>query len=81
MWKEEDLGHAVKEFIKEEIKVEIRVEKARKIKLKRNEEMVVAELGNWDEKREVMRKKKTPKQGIYIDEDLTREERLIQRGC
>ena len=45
IWKEEDLGHAVKKFIKEEIKVEVRVKRAKKIKLKGNEEIVVAELG------------------------------------
>lgn len=50
MWEEEDLGHTVKEFIKEEIKVEVHVERARKIKLKEKERMVVAKLRSWDKK-------------------------------
>ena len=56
----------------------INVTKAIKMKLK-GEEEVIAEIGSWKEKRMVMSRKKTLKRGIYVDDDLTKEERITQK--
>ena len=53
--------------------------KAIKMKLKGEEEMVLAEIGSWEEKRMVMSRKKTLKRGLYVDDDLTKEERTTQK--
>ena len=79
-WKEGEGEKEVEEFIKENLKVEVEVKEAWKIRMKNGgEEIVVAKLGNWEDKRTVMRKKKELKAGIYIEDDLTREEREVQR--
>lgn len=46
---------------------------------KKGEQGVVAELKSWEEKQEIMRRKKGLEEGIYIDNDLTREERERQQ--
>lgn len=79
-WKEGEGEKGVEEFIRENLKVEVEVKEAWKIGMKSGgEEIVVAKLGNWEDKRAVMRKKRELKAGIYIEDDLTREEREVQR--
>jgi len=39
---------------------------------------VVTELENWEQKKEIMIKKKNLMRGMYIDNDLTRAEREMQ---
>jgi len=40
---------------------------------------VVAELDNWEQKRNVISNKKKLKKGIIIEDDLTKKERGIQQ--
>lgn len=49
---------------------------ARKLKIKEGEEM--AEIKKWEMKKEVMSAKRNLKRGIYTDDDLTKEEKVVQ---
>lgn len=66
-------------FIKENLDVKVAAKNVYKLKIKENKEIVVAELDSWDQKREVMSKKKNLKTGIWIEDGLTKEEREIQK--
>lgn len=68
----------VKKFIKVNLKMEIEVKRAFKIQTERNKSIVVAELKNWEQKKELMIRKRELKTGIYIDNDLIRMEREMQ---
>ena len=68
----------MKDFLKEEVNVKVDIEKVRKIKTRGEEEIVVAEIDSWEEKKEIMRKKGKLKKGIFIDDDLAKQERGIQ---
>ncbi|KAK4873876.1 hypothetical protein RN001_013236 [Aquatica leii] len=62
------------------IKCKSRGEKSDSNKQKMENEMVVAEIGGWEEKQKVMaEKKKLKNTRIYISHDLTWEERRVQR--
>lgn len=79
-WRGDDVKQEAKDFIQNEMKVEVNVTKATKMKLKGEEEMVVVRIGSWEEKCMMMsQKKKTLKQAIYINDDLIKEERVIQK--
>jgi len=56
----------------------VQVEKTFKIQRNENKCIVVAELESWEQKKEIMIKKKNLIRGIYIDNDLTRTERETQ---
>lgn len=60
-------------FVKESLSIEVGVKKAYRIKIKDNKEVVVASLESWDQKREIMSRKKNLRQGIWIEDDLTKE--------
>ncbi|XP_026674460.1 trichohyalin-like [Ceratina calcarata] len=77
-WKERVGEKEVENFLAKELKVDVKVNKAIRIGRGKEKEMILAELRSWEEKREVMQRKKTLKTGIYIDDDLTKEERLVQ---
>jgi len=78
-WREiERLEQEVKEFIRESLKVDVEVKKVRKIRINDNKNIMVAEIDNWEQKREIMSKKELEK-GIIIKDDLTRKEREIQQ--
>lgn len=47
-----------------------------KLKIKGGEE--IAEIEKWEMKKEVMSEQRNLKRGIYIDNDLTKEERVVQ---
>jgi len=79
-WREmEKLDQEVKEFIRESLKVDVEVKKVRKIRINDNKNVMVAEIDNWEQKREIMCKKKELEKGIIIEDDLTRKEREIQQ--
>lgn len=61
------------EVIKE-LKVEISVKKTRKIRVSEDKSMMIAEIENWEQKRE-MSKKENLQRGIIIEDDLTWRER------
>jgi len=79
-WREmERLEQEVKEFIRESLKVDVEVKKVRKIRINDNKNIMVAEIDSWEQKREIMSKKKELEKGIIIKDDLTRKEREIQQ--
>lgn len=47
--------------------------------VKDQESVTVVQIGEWEKKREIMAKKRNLKKLIYIEDDLTREEREVQR--
>jgi len=79
-WREtERLEQEVKEFIRESLKTDIEVKKVRKIRITDKKYVMVAEIDSWEQKKEIMSKKKGLEKGIIIEDDLTRKEREIQQ--
>lgn len=79
IWRREGIEEEVSKFVKEKLKIEVGVKKAYRIRIRENRDIVIASLENWEQKREVMSRKKNLGQGIWIEDDLTKEEREIQR--
>lgn len=77
-WRRERVNEEVEQFIKENLNIEVGVENAYRLKINQDKEVVIAILDNWKQKREVMSKKKELRQGIWIEDDLTMEERRVQ---
>ena len=67
-----------KDFIKTNLKIEVDIMKAFKVQVRGGKCTVVAEVGTWEKKREIMSRKKELRAGIFIDDDLTRMEREMQ---
>lgn len=63
------IDQEVKKFIKVNLKMEIEVRRAFKIQTGRNKSIVVAELKNWEQKKELMIRKRELKVGIFIEFD------------
>lgn len=78
-WGEESDNGTVTEFIKENMKLEVEVERTQKVRVVENNTIIIATLKSWEEKIRVMREKGKLVKGIYIDNDLTKKEREIQR--
>lgn len=57
-WEREKAEEEVSRFVKEKLRTEVTVEKAYTIKMKENKEIVIASVGSWEQKREVMSRKK-----------------------
>ncbi|CAL1678909.1 unnamed protein product [Lasius platythorax] len=57
-WVTGNIKKEVKEFVKENLKTEVKVKKAYKIKIEENKTTVIANLDSWEQKREVMNRKK-----------------------
>lgn len=76
--KEEDIEKEIKEFIKDNIEVEVELRKAKIMRSGGSRQIIVAKLSKWDEKKEIMIRERNLKQGVYVEDDLTREERIIQ---
>lgn len=75
----EKLKQEVEEYIKECLKVEVMVKKASKIRVGKRKNVVIAEIEEWEQKRQIMTKNKEPDRSIIIENDLTRKEREIQQ--
>lgn len=70
----------VENFLATKLQIPTRIEKARVLNNDKRFPIVVAEVGTYDEKQKIMRgKNKLKGTTIYIDNDLTREERYIQK--
>lgn len=74
-WRMVNVEREVEEFIEEKLKVRVKVRRAKEIVYWNGGQGMVAELESREEKREVMWKKKGLEKEIYIDDDLTKEER------
>lgn len=71
-WETGKIKQEVNKFMKENL--DVMMKKVYKLKTKENKEIIVAELDSWEQKREVMSKKKNLKTRIWIEDDLTKEE-------
>lgn len=78
-WGTGKIEQEVSDFLKRQVRSEVRVNKAYKIKSKENRIIVIANLDSWEQKREVMSRKKELEKGIWIEDDLTTQEREIQK--
>lgn len=79
-WENGIIAQKVCEYIKENLKIEVGVKRAYKVKTKENKSIVCASLDSWEQKKEIIKKKKELKQEIkWIEDDLTKEERKIQK--
>ncbi|XP_070162472.1 golgin subfamily A member 6-like protein 22 [Polyergus mexicanus] len=63
-WEREKLEQEVEKYIKDSLKVNIVVKKANRIELNGNRNLVIAEIDRWEQKREIMSKKKELRRGI-----------------
>ena len=61
------------------LRVEVKVKKAYKMQDRENKCTIIAELESWEEKREIMIRKKKLSTEIFIDNDLIRKEREMQK--
>ncbi|XP_025997477.2 golgin subfamily A member 6-like protein 6 [Solenopsis invicta] len=77
-WEEDKIEQETKEFIKENLKIEVDIIKAYKVQSRGDKCTVVAEVGTWEQKREIMVTKKELRAGVFIDDDLTRMKREMQ---
>lgn len=67
------------QILKDKLKSSVKVKKAFSIKGKDNKQIIIIELNSWEEKQEVMKRKSLLKDtNIYIENDLTKEERKVQ---
>lgn len=66
------------EFLKEKLNIDVCVKRAHSIKTK-NSSLTIISLESWEQKMEVMKKKKELERGIYVEDDLTQKEREIQK--
>lgn len=73
------LKQEMEEYIKECLKVEVMVKKASKIRVGKRKNVVIAEIEEWEQKRQIMTKNKESDRSIIIEDDLTRKEREIQQ--
>lgn len=71
----------VTELCKSNLSVDVEVEDAFRVAVGRNgEEVVVAKLKTWEEKREIMkRKSRLGSSRVYINDDLTQKEQAVQK--
>lgn len=78
-WENRMTAQEVCGYIKENLKIEVGVKRAYKVKTEENKSIVCASLDSWEQKKEIIKKKKELKQGIWIEDDLTKKERKIQK--
>jgi hypothetical protein len=57
-WNENKMEQETKNFIKNDLKIEVEINKAFKIQVRGGKYIVVAEVGGWEQKREIMVRKK-----------------------
>lgn len=77
----EDKEEKMRSFIEKEFKMGREVEKVETVKTGRGEILII-KMKNWEAKRKVMEEKgklRERSEKIYIDDDLTQEERRVQR--
>lgn len=78
-WSAERLERTVEKFIKESLTIETKVKKASRSGISGGKDIILVELEGWETKREIMRRKKDLRKDIFVEDDLTRKEREIQR--
>lgn len=78
--RKEQMKEKVESFLKEKLQEEVKIKMANKLA----REMILVEMENWEEKEKIMKGKSKLRQveetrKVYIDNDLTKKEREIQR--
>jgi len=74
-----NLIESAQKFLEEEFEVKGGVKEVQ-IAGREGREVIIIQMDNWERKKEIMRKKKKfGSRKIYIDNDLTQEEREVQR--
>src|SRR5580765_2951986 len=74
-----NIYETTREFLKKEFGVTDGVKRLQAVG-KEGKEMIIVEMNSWEEKEEIMKeKKKLGSRRVYIDHDLTMEEREVQR--
>lgn len=68
----------VEKFIEEALRIEVKIKRVSEIKTKGKNKWMLAELESWEQKKEVMEKKKNLEKSVRIEDDLTKKEREIQ---
>lgn len=61
------------------MKIDVGIKKVNMIMLGGNSSIVIAEIESWEQKREIMNKKKGLRKEIIIEDDLTKKEKEIQK--
>ncbi|XP_026827641.1 vicilin-like seed storage protein At2g18540 [Ooceraea biroi] len=70
----------IKQTLRQELQIEADIEDAYWIKREQGRRMLVAKLGSWQQKKEILIKKSKMKgKKLYIDNDLTKKERDVQK--
>lgn len=77
-WEDNKMEQETKDFLRDNLRIEANINKAFKVQNRGGKCTVVAEVGSWEQKREIMVKKKELRAGIFIDDDLIRMEREMQ---
>lgn len=76
----EGKAEEVENFIKTKLRVEVKVEYTQVINIGNGNKMIRVKLTDWDSKRKIKENKKMLKgEKIYVDDDLTKVQREIQR--
>lgn len=77
---ENQVPKGVQDFLSKTLQIEMKIERAYIINKDKHDQIIRAELESWGKKQEIMKNKSNLKNTkIYIDNDLTNEERFIQR--
>lgn len=57
-WKEQGTTEKVKRFLNEHLKMETKVVETKRVKKKREKDIMIAKISNWKDKKEIMTRKK-----------------------
>lgn len=76
---ESNLRDESTKFFKDKLNIDVGVQSAHSIKITNDRKLTIISLENREQKIEIMKKKKELDRGIYVEDDLTRKERNIQK--
>lgn len=79
-WQMENVEHEVENFIRDSIKVNLGVKKVSRISTRENKSMVPAELSSWEQKREIMMRKRKLNKEIIIEDNVIEKEKSVQQN-
>lgn len=79
-WQMENVEHEVENFIRDSIKVNLGVKKVSRISTRENKSMVLAELSSWEQKREIMMRKRKLNKEIIIEDNVIKKEKSVQQN-
>lgn len=75
-----NIEESVEEFLMKNLQIEAKINNAYKLNTETKMEMIVVQMESWEKKKEVMiSKNKLKDTRIYIDNDMTKKEREIQK--